>query len=408
MAGIWRPSNILARRLHDRRRDCAGGCPEHREQQHNCRQQHDSGRRHEQRRSSEQRVDAVIHQQFVHVAAARCNVDPIVTLRCIVQEHSFRAMGCQMLAVIDRDDAPAATRLAAVPGWFEAWEQQLSRFRADSALSRLNAAAGRSVVVPPELLQALGVALKAAQLSDGLVQPALLAALEQAGYDRSFEDVARQTSVEPAPVPATDWRSIALDRRTAAVTLPEGMRIDLGGVAKGWAADQAARRLAELGPALVDAGGDIAVSGPMADGSPWPIAIAHPCAPEESLGLLLLVQGAVATSGRDYRRWIRGGIAQHHIIDPRTRQPARTDVLAATIVAPDGPSAEMAAKVALILGSQAGIAWLDARPTLAGLLVLDDGQVLRSRRIDAYLDHTTVQLDASALLDAPYTEEYVL
>lgn len=137
------------------------------------------------------------------------------------------------------------------------------------------------------------------------------------------------------------------------------MRLDLGGIAKGWAADIAAQRLAKAGPALIDAGGDIAVSGPMADGSPWPIAIANPFAPEDSLGLLLLVRGAVATSGRDYRRWTRGGVEQHHIIDPRTGQPAQTDVLSATIVAPDGPAAEMAAKVALILGSQAGLAWLD-------------------------------------------------
>ena len=187
-----------------------------------------------------------------------------------------------------------------------------------------------------------------------------------------------------------DWRAIVMDRRTHAVTLPAGVRLDLGGVAKGWAADRAARLLAAAGPALVDAGGDVAISGPMADGSPWPIAITNPFAPEDSLGLLLLDRGAVATSGRDYRRWRRGGVEQHHIIDPRTGRPAQTDVLAATVVAPDGPSAEVAAKCALILGSDAGLAWLHARPTLAGLLVLDDGRVLYSRRINTYLDQTTV------------------
>jgi len=324
-----------------------------------------------------------------------------------MQERTFRAMGCQMLAVIDRDDALAATRLAAVSGWFEAWEQQLSRFRADSALSRLNAAAGQPVVVPPALWHVLGVALEAARLSDGLVQPTMLTALEAAGYDRSFDQIAHQGSVAQAPIHAGDWHSITIDRRSFTVTLPGGVRLDLGGIAKGWAADQAAQRLAEAGPALVDAGGDIAVSGPMADGSPWPIAIANPFAPEESLDLLLLVQGAVATSGRDYRRWMRDGVEQHHIIDPRTGQPAQTDVLSATIVAPDGPSAEMAAKVALILGSRAGLAWLDARPTLAGLLALADGRILRNRRMDAYLDHTTMRAGAPALLNAPCTQEYL-
>jgi FAD:protein FMN transferase len=318
-----------------------------------------------------------------------------------MQEYRFRAMGCEMLAVVDGDGALVATRLAALPHWFEVWEQQLSRFRADSDLSRLNAASGRPVVVPPALWEVLGVALDAARQSEGLVQPTILAALEAAGYDRSFGQLASAMPGAPQPAHAADWRALKLDRPTHTVTLPAGVRLDLGGVAKGWAADQAARRLAEAGPALVDAGGDISVSGPMADGSPWPIAIANPFAPDESLGLVLLARGAVATSGRDYRRWTRGGVEQHHIIDPRTGQPARTNILSATIVAPSGPMAEMAAKVALILGSRAGLAWLDARPTVAGLLVLEDGRILRGRRMDAYLDTMSLPARVAPALEAP-------
>jgi thiamine biosynthesis lipoprotein len=134
----------------------------------------------------------------------------------------------------------------------------------------------------------------------------------------------------------------------------------------------------------MDAGGDVAVSGPMADGSPWPIGVANPLVADETLGVLLLRGGAVATSGRDYRRWRRGDSEQHHIIDPRTGQPAQTDVLAATVVGPNGVAAEVGAKVVLILGSAAGLAWLEARPDLAGLLVLADGQVIHSSRMAAY------------------------
>ena len=330
-----------------------------------------------------------------------------------MQELRFRAMGCQMLAVIDRDDGPAGTQLAEVPGWFEEWEQQLSRFRADSDLAQLNAAAGRPRVVRPVLWEVIRIALQAARESDGLVRPTMLGALEAAGYDRSFDALDRDSAAaapastargerrglwgaRPAP---PDWCAIALDRRTHSMALPAGVRLDLGGVAKGWAADRAARQLAATGPALVDAGGDIVVSGPMADGSPWPIVIANPFAPDATVGALLIYFGAVATSGRDYRRWRRGGVEQHHIIDPRTGQPAETDVLSATVVAADGPSAEAAAKVALILGSRDGMAWLDARPTLAGLLVLDDGRVLSSRRLGPYLDQTP--LPASAASAAP-------
>jgi thiamine biosynthesis lipoprotein len=102
-----------------------------------------------------------------------------------MQTYEFRAMGCQMLAVVDGDNVPIATQLAAVPHWFEGWEQQLSRFRSDSDLSRLNATSDRPVAVPPALWEVLAVALDAARQSEGLVQPTILAALEAAGYDRS-------------------------------------------------------------------------------------------------------------------------------------------------------------------------------------------------------------------------------
>ena len=324
-----------------------------------------------------------------------------------MQERQFRAMGCQMLAVIDCPDRQAAVLLEAVPNWFASWEQQLSRFRPDSDLSRLNAAAGRPIVVSETLWDVLAVALDAARASGGLVQPSLLAPLEAAGYDRPFDELAAALPDAAQPAPVADWRTLALNQRSRAVALPAGARLDLGGVAKGWAAAQATRRLAEIGPALVDAGGDIVVSGPMADGEPWPIGIANPFAAQHSLGLLLLPRGAVATSGRDYRRWTRGGVAQHHIIDPRTGRPAQTDVLSATVVAPNGPTAEMAAKVALILGGAAGLAWLDARPPLAGLVVLDDGRILGSQRIDAFLDPMNKLAQVAPHSDATGAEETI-
>lgn len=325
-----------------------------------------------------------------------------------MQECQFRAMGCQMLAVVDSDDIPAATRLADVPGWFGEWEQQLSRFRADSSLSRLNAAAGQPCVVSPVLWEVLNVALEMAAQSDGLVQPTVLAALERVGYNRSFDEIVSNQVDMPQLAQLAqlmDWRTLKLNPTIRTVTLPTGTRLDLGGVAKGWAADQAARLLSTVGPALVDAGGDIAVSGPMADGEPWPIAIANPFVPEQSLGLLLLAHGAVATSGRDYRRWSTGGIEQHHIIDPRTGRPAQTDVLSATAVGPDGPTAEMAAKVALILGSKGGLAWLDKHTSVAGLLVLNNGRVLRSQRMDAYLED--IPVDAVSVMETAHTEEVI-
>ena len=299
----------------------------------------------------------------------------------------FHAMGSRMLAATDSDTAAAAERLDSVPRWFKVWESRLSRFQSDSELSALNQASGVPYPVSDVLWDALQASLRASRISDGLVTPTLTPWLEAAGYDRSFEavaDLGGSPAIVLAP-PARAGAELLLDARTRSVTLAEGCRLDLGGTAKGWAADRAAHRLRSLGPCLVDAGGDISVQGPRLDGSGWPVGISDPNRPETSIELLCLTRGGVATSGRDYHRWIRQGASQHHIIDPRTGLPAATDILTATVIAPSTVEAEAAAKVALILGSDAALAWLEAHPPLAGLLVLEDGSVRRSRQLSRFI-----------------------
>ena len=125
--------------------------------------------------------------------------------------------------------------------------------------------------------------------------------------------------------------------------------------------------------------------GQRAGAEPWLIEVADPWRPDEQVACLLVAEGAVATSGRDYRRWQQGAVWQHHIVDPRTGQPAQTDVLCATVVAPTMLCAEAAAKTALILGSQNGLTWIENQAVLAALLVLEDGQILSSPRMEEYL-----------------------
>jgi FAD:protein FMN transferase len=309
-----------------------------------------------------------------------------------MQQIEFHAMGCQMHAMVDTDDPNAQTALAAIPRRFEAWEQCLSRFRESSELVALNRRSGETVRASETLWQVTRRALQAAAQTDGLVTPTVLDALEAAGYARSMSEPAgalstlasAPVSVLPAPR-VHDWRVVKLEARRRTITLPRGVRLDLAGVAKGWAAEQAARQLARVAPALVEASGDIAVSGPRADGSNWPIGVAHPFGQEEDLPLLLLAHEGVATSTRGYRRWLRGDKWQHHLIDPRTGLPAETDVFSATAIAPTATQAEAAAKVALILGSRAGIKWIEARADLAALLILENGAVLQSSRLEQYV-----------------------
>ena len=309
-----------------------------------------------------------------------------------MKQIEFRAMGCRMLAAVDSDEPVAEEQICQVPEYFEAWEQSLSRFRSDSELSQLNMQAGRPVRVSKVLWDVVHLACWAAIQSDGLVTPTLLPALEAAGYDRTFEELGRsQPKAAVARKGSTNtWQDIVFNRKTRSICLLPGMQLDLGGIAKGWAADQAVKRLQAYGPALVDAGGDIAVSGPMRDGSAWPIGISNPREPDSSLELILLRSGGVATSGRDYRRWQLNGRWQHHIIDPRTGQPAETDILSATVIAPSVIQAELAAKVVFILGSKRGMAWLQARREFAGLTVLEDGRALSSDNLKNYLWNASV------------------
>ena len=304
-----------------------------------------------------------------------------------MKKLEFRAMGSGMLAVLDDPSLQGEQALQEVPAWFEEWEQCLSRFRPESELSRLNHSAGQEMMISDTLWEVLQVSREMEAATSGLVSPAILGSLESAGYDRSFEYVlagspARQISSLPEP-----GRSMVAQKTATShlFSIPFETRLDLGGIAKGWAAGKAVERLRKFSPALVDAGGDIAISGPRADGSPWPIGIADPFQADGSLETIMLKEGAVATSGTDYHRWKQGKIWNHHIIDPRTGLPAATDLLTVTVIAPDAILAEAAAKTVLILGSYEGLNWLEEQPDIEGLLVLQFGGILQSENMKEYL-----------------------
>lgn len=306
-----------------------------------------------------------------------------------MQEILFRAMGCEIFCALDTEHPRAKERLERVPAMFEAWEQTLSRFRPASELSQLNARAGQTVRVSDTLWRVLKLAQRAAELSDGLVVPTMLDALVASGYDRPFDalDTAHSyiSTAMPIRAHAGEW---ALNDMTRSVTLAPGTHLDLNGVAKGWAVEQTAMYLGELAPAMVDAGGDMVMTAPCANGEPWYIGVEDAFAPElenDALPVLAIPYGATATSGRNSRKWMRDGKAMHHLIDPRAGLPAATDVLTATVIAPTMVQAEVAAKVALILGSQEGLKWLEARPQLAGLMILENGNLVTTSRMGEFI-----------------------
>lgn len=247
--------------------------------------------------------------------------------------RSFRAMGTDVELLLDAPDSERARRaLDRAETEFERLEQVLSRFRPDSELSRLNRD-GRSSVASPDLVRVVELALAAREATGGRFDPTVHDALVAAGYDRTFDEVPAEAPVRRSHAAACGG-AVCVDGVT--IEVEPGTRLDLGGIGKGYAVDRVAESLAVAGPCLVNAGGDIAIRG----GS-WPIAVAD--------GLTLeLSRGGVATSGRDRRRWVRGGREAHHLIDPATGRPAVSDLVRVTVVADSATDAEVLAKAAFL------------------------------------------------------------
>ncbi len=292
-----------------------------------------------------------------------------------LHEHHFRVMNTQISAWMWLDGPVASIWLNEAEAFFREIETELSRFRPESGLSRLNATAGDGPqAVSGTLCTVLDLALAAARDSGGVFDPTVLPALRSAGYDRSFETLAANIgpAVDTNTGTSPGWQHVRLDGALGEVELPAGMGIDLGGIAKGWTVDRAAEMLGAWGAALVDAGGDIRASA-APGGEPWPIAIEDPFDNTHDLGVIRLADGAVATSSVARRRWQRDGKMMHHLIDPRTGNPSASDLLAVTVTASTTVEAEVAAKVALILGSREGRVYLEDRG-LSGLLVGRDGR----------------------------------
>lgn len=290
-------------------------------------------------------------------------------------------------------DAELACARAAVEAELDAVDGACSRFREDSELARVSAAGGRRVGVSALLAEALELALAAAELTDGLVDPCLGHALELAGYDRDFPAIATAASrdaahgagsVRPAPPQARsvrarlreDWRAVELDRESRTVRVPAGIALDLGATAKAWAADRAAAAASAssgLG-ALVSLGGDLATAG-VAPARGWAVHVtddhrARPDAPGQTIAIR---DGGLASSSVTVRRWLRQGRAMHHIIDPATGAPAESRWRTASVAAATCAEANIASTAAILLSGTAP-SWL-ARAGLASRLVAADGAV---------------------------------
>jgi thiamine biosynthesis lipoprotein len=248
----------------------------------------------------------------------------------------------------------------------------------DSDLVRANSAAGSWTNVDPLLVKAVGAAVEAAAQTDGLVDPTLGHALVAVGYDRDISLVLAE-STDPAgvgvPARAGAWRDIQRDP-AGAVLVPRGSALDLGATCKAWACDLiVAAVAAEFDCTVVlSLGGDIAVAGP----GGWPVAITETIDDPAGAEIVHLPYGGLATSSTAARRWIRGGVIRHHLIDPRTGEPTSGRWRTVTATGASCLAANTASTAAIVLGERA-VGWLSERD-IPARLVDTCGRVVRTAR----------------------------
>jgi thiamine biosynthesis lipoprotein len=300
----------------------------------------------------------------------------------------WQALGTSVELLVS-DSRELAQARTIVERQLEKVDRACSRFREDSELTRVNACAGRTVRIgDPLLVEALELALRAAELTAGDVDPTIGAALELAGYDRDWRLLDRplptvaapRTTVAPHVVAKVraGWQTVELDRERATLRTPAGVKLDLGATAKAWAADRCTRAVHDaIGcGVLVSLGGDISTAGP-SPASGWRIHVTddHRSTPDAPGQTISIDAGGVATSSTTVRRWRHGERTMHHIIDPSTGGPVEDCWRTVSVAAVDCADANIAATAAIVRGARAP-EWL-GELGLPARLVSREGELLR-------------------------------
>ncbi|MFA7324617.1 MAG: FAD:protein FMN transferase [Candidatus Nanopelagicales bacterium] len=307
-----------------------------------------------------------------------------------LQEIHFRAMGSDCHIVILGGDPE---QLSTAEGEVRRLESLWSRFKPDSEISRLNSAVGKPTIVSSETIAILCRALRAHRLTDGWFDPFMGRDLASLGYDRDFEKLlgsdkqiagtrSYALTLSDSGVVATsrrDYSTFSIDLVNRAVTLPNGVDFDPGGIGKGLGADHVSRFIlaGRARGALVNLGGDLRCRGDHPEDG-WQVTIENPLDPQGTLDEFIRIKdGAIATSTPLKRNWAQGdGTRMHHLLSPGTRTPAEVEIASATVIAPSGWQAEMLAKALLLAGPQIGVPLL-RKHRAAGVVVTLDGSVVQ-------------------------------
>lgn len=290
--------------------------------------------------------------------------------------RSFRAIGTTATVVV-QDGSAAAEAEHLLAAELDALDRTCSRFRPDSELERLHAAAGRSIEVSPLLFAALAVAVDAALRTGGAVDPTIGNAIAALGYDADLDEVRARPPAPPRALgPVAGYVHVQLNAVDRTVRIPRGVRLDLGSTAKALASDRAAARIAAAvgSGALVSLGGDVAVAGPP-PAAGWAVGIARESStPADRVDQVVAIShGGLASSATAIRAWRTGTRTVHHIVDPRTGDCAEPYWVLVSATGQSCVAANIATTAAIVWGAGA----LDelSRRAQPARLVRHDGQV---------------------------------
>jgi Membrane-associated lipoprotein involved in thiamine biosynthesis len=305
-------------------------------------------------------------------------------------QRTFRSMATDVTLCLVTPTVGAEVALDRAERIFSDVEASCTRFDPQSPLMRANAKPRQWHAVPPHLFAALEEALAAHLETSGAFDPRVLRRLQEWGYDHTLAFTSGDVSVPDGQggggghgLPRRGWRP-RFDPKTTAVKLGPDP-VDLGGIGKGLAVRWAAEALSGAGSAfLVEAGGDLYASGAGPEGDGWRVGVEDPRTGPEPVAVLRLQDLGCATSSIRVRHWRVGGREVHHIIDPRTGEPADTGLLSVTVVGPDTARAEVWSK-ALFLAGRGRVRALADERDIAALLVDEDGVVGVSRAMRHHL-----------------------
>ena len=292
-------------------------------------------------------------------------------------------MGTRIFVELWADDTPAGLAqgeqgIDAVMAEMRHIDDTMSTFKPTSEVSKVNRLAARQpVVISPELFYVLQQSLMYSRITEG----AFDITYASVGYMYDFHKDKRPTAAQiKAALPAISYRHIVLDSKTRTVRFTRpGVRIDLGGIAKGYSVDRGIEILRARGfkNALVNAGGDSRVIGDRR-GRPWIIGVQNPRHPDEIVTRFPLVNEAFSTSGDYYRYFIQKGIRYSHIINPHTGDSARK-VMSATVIAPTATRTDGLSKTAFVLGPAEALKIYNSLPDVQAILITPDGRVVYTK-----------------------------